>query len=612
MTHAKKRMNSARYVALATILIALVLILAPAAHADWVEFVDATAIALNAAPDLVADDLQEKDYAWGDVDMDGDVDLVIVRKEPFTTLGKFPNVLLINENGVLTDRTADFASETDVEGDNGFLTATNDRDVVVVDLDLDGWLDIVTATTLSDFATKAVGHPRVYMNQGCTGACDGTQDWLGFIYEEARIPQIMTYEGADGANPRFCAVSAGDVTGDGYPDLYFSDYDIGVHEPLPGPDFNDKLLINLGELNPGVFVDVTDERFVGIVPNILVAFEWSNFGAANTIVDINGDDIADIVKHTALGTPYYIGIALTDPGTPGFFEDYHVLWQGAPYFISSGDLNNDDLPDLILTEDGDDRYFINDGEIPFTSYLFGYSHTGTGGPSSDEGFGSNSLAVDLDNDGWNEVMIADVDVDVQGCNRRMHLFRNLGGTPGAVPVLEEQTTGSNCEFYWGSPPTCLVAGIPSDKLVGTHDMAAFDINGDGWKDLVIGRCTGTEIYFNMPPVSPAGEIDSPMLLLDKVPSSSEISLSWGDSCLLSDDDFSVYEGDLDVSFTSHEEVVCGTDGATSHVFEPAGANCYYLVVPHNGINEGSYGNESGGPRGQGSSACYPMNTQPCE
>ena len=42
---------------------------------------------------------------WGDLDKDGDEDLVIVRKQPWTTSGRKRNVLLMNEKGVLTDRT---------------------------------------------------------------------------------------------------------------------------------------------------------------------------------------------------------------------------------------------------------------------------------------------------------------------------------------------------------------------------------------------------------------------------------------------------------------------------------------------------------------------------
>jgi hypothetical protein len=604
-------------------LLTLVVASGAAVHAQWIEFVDATTSLLEADQSLVADDLQEKDYAWGDVDKDGDVDLVIVRKEPFTTLGKEPNLLLINHDGVLTDRTAEFVSDSDVAGDNGFLTPTNDRDVVLVDVDLDGWLDIVTAPTLSLDDPKHIGHPRIYRNRGCLGGCSGTQDWLGFIHEDARIPQMLTYDGQVGYNPRLCAVSAGDVTGDGYPDLYFSDYDNGVIDQFPGPDFNDRLLINQGVLNPGHFTDVTDGRFFGDIPGFPQGFEVSVFGAANAIADLNGDDLADIIKHTALNTPYYVGFALNDGDQAGFFDSYDVTWQGAPYFVSVGDLNNDDWPELIVTEDGADRYFLNQraGEgalAEFISYPFSFSHTGVGIPAEDDGFGSNSLAVDLDDNGWKDVLIADVDVDVPGCGRRMHVYRNLGTTPGEVPTIQEQTTGSGCANFLSIPSTCIVVGIPSDKLEGVHDVAVFDIDGDGRKDMVVGRCTGTEVYLQVPSGPPAGatpdgaEVPGPQLVLDKSSPNDEVTLTWGDSCSQDDDDYAVYAGQLD-GVGDHAPLACSTAGSTTYTLVPGAGDAYYLIVPNNGITEGSYGRDSSGvPRPQGAGACYPRIEGACD
>lgn len=156
-----------------------------------------------------AADLEEKDYAWGDLDHDGDTDLVVVRKQPWTTTGRRTNMLLMNEGGVLVDRTAEYAVASDVAGDQGFLTPTNDRDVVLADVDGDGWLDIVTAVTLTDNEAKPLSHPRVYMNLGETGGV-----WHGFEYQDARIPQMHPTAG-----PRFCGISAGDLTGDGRPEL---------------------------------------------------------------------------------------------------------------------------------------------------------------------------------------------------------------------------------------------------------------------------------------------------------------------------------------------------------------------------------------------------------
>ena len=77
----------------------------------WVEYQNQTATRLVSDPLLGVNDPEEKDYAWGDVNKDGWIDLVVVRKEPFTSPGRRPNVLFMNENGVLTDRTAQYASD---------------------------------------------------------------------------------------------------------------------------------------------------------------------------------------------------------------------------------------------------------------------------------------------------------------------------------------------------------------------------------------------------------------------------------------------------------------------------------------------------------------------
>ncbi len=48
-----------------------------AGASDWVQFRNETTTRLIAAPSVGAADPEEKDYAWGDVDNDGDIDLVV-------------------------------------------------------------------------------------------------------------------------------------------------------------------------------------------------------------------------------------------------------------------------------------------------------------------------------------------------------------------------------------------------------------------------------------------------------------------------------------------------------------------------------------------------------
>jgi hypothetical protein len=96
-------------------------------------------------------------------------------------------------------------------------------------------------------------------------------------------------------------------------------------------------------------------------------------------------------------------------------------------------------------------------------------------------FGAQSVIADLNNDGWKDVVISDVDVDTFGCSRRAHIYHNLGNVPN-VTLKEE------------SPSV-----IPTASLTGTFNIAVFDIDGDGWKDIVLGRCSTTAVWMAVPP-----------------------------------------------------------------------------------------------------------------
>ncbi|MFO0873661.1 MAG: FG-GAP-like repeat-containing protein [Phycisphaerales bacterium] len=412
----------------------------------WATFANQTGTRLVAAPGLGSADPEEKDFAYGDVDNDGDIDLIVVRKQPFTTPTGKRNVFFRNENGTLVDRTIEFATLAD-DGGQGFLDITNDRDVALGDFNNDGWLDFVTCPALNQDLPKTISHPRIYMNQGN----DGNGNWKGFKYEQARIPTMPQA-------PNGCGIATGDVTGDGFPDIYIVDY---------LSDQEDRLLINDGT---GFFSDQTLTR---MTPAMIT----SGFGTAGVILDINGDGVNDIAKteNGPFKTTY------NKPSQVGFFDKHETASSGAHYGMSAGDLNNDGKIDFVVGDDGSDRYLLNtgngaDGMANFESKTFSFQSGG------DDGFANNSRIVDLNNDGFADVVICDVDVDIGGCDRRMHLYRNLGNLPSVT--IQDQGT----------------CGIPADQLKGTHDVAVFDLDGDGWKDLIIGRCSGISVWMNVPPI----------------------------------------------------------------------------------------------------------------
>jgi len=463
------------------------------AMAQWdITFSDETATRLSAPSSLALTNPDEKDYAWGDVDQDGDIDLVAVYKEPETTPGRRRNMFFMNENGVLVDRSAEYAENSTVAGSNGFADLTNDRDVQLVDVNGDGWLDIVTATTLSGNAPKYISHPRVYINLGN----DESGDWQGWIFDdEDRIPTFP-------AEPRFCAVAVGDIDGDDDIDLYFGDYQ---QQPFGWPDrpvdLNDQLLINLGN---GFFVNQTTARMTFIMVE-------SSFCPAAVMADMNGNGKLDILKDDALNAPQAASIAYNNHDNStndGFFTAYELVYQFSAYHINVGDLNNDGLLDLVHSDDNQDFYQLNtgngsDGLANFTPRIaFG---------GSQSHFDSNNLVADLDKDGWNDVVIANFDVDEGSCTQSSSIYHNKGFSDAGNFNVLIQKEGN--------------IGIASNHLQGVHDFGVFDLNGDTWLDLVIGNCNGTRVYINQPPLGvnfsfPSG--DPPANLVPDEPTTIEI------------------------------------------------------------------------------------------
>lgn len=418
----------------------------PLLAADWVTFTDETATRLVAAPSVGVDDPEEKDFSIGDLDQDGDVDLVVGRKTPFTSSGHGPrrNVLFMNENGVLTDRTATLAV--------AMLDATDDREVLVVDLDGDGWLDVVTGTTFGD-------QPRAYMNLGD----DEGGAWQGLDFQLDRLPSFSP-------NPKFCGLAAGDVNGDDAPDLYFTDYDNSLE---------DRLLINDGN---GFFTDQTTSRMTP-------AMATSTFALDAAIEDMNGDGFRDILKVNATGSFPPPGFSpkvsiLYNNGSGNFtaIDPIHEVNQGqgiaGGYMADVRDFNQDGLLDVFVVDDLQDRLLVNAGNdvngiAQFTGIPVANSPDTTG-------FGGNAVSADLDLDGVLDMLVADVDTDLSGCNRQFALLRGRGTPPNVS--------------YWDP-----IQGADRPwKIRGVFDVAVFDVNNDGAPDLVIGHCDGTSIFMGDP------------------------------------------------------------------------------------------------------------------
>jgi hypothetical protein len=209
---------------------------------------------------------------------------------------------------------------------------------------------------------------------------------------------------------------------------------------------------------------------------------------------------------------------------------------------------------------------------------------------------------------------------------------NLGGVEYGPSDLVRYSAGV-FSLFWSAA----AAGVPADANVvgadrdGAGDLViTFDVPTNlGGIDYLPGQLVrwnskGFSSYFADPAwpayaqlrdfsfVPAAGTVPDgagvPGVPLTVSLSAGSMTLNWGSSCAVGDTDYEVYEGALTGPFTyTHAEKLCTTGGLTATTFPAPAGNAYYLIVPRDGVSEGSYGQRSGGAElPQGTSACLPQ------
>ncbi len=110
------------------------------------------------------------------------------------------------------------------------------------------------------------------------------------------------------------------------------------------------------------------------------------------------------------------------------------------------------------------------------------------------------------------------------------------------------------------------------------------------------------VVANLGPIASPGEVLDG-LMVDRS-GATEITLTWDPSCDPTGSDYVIYEGTVG-DYYSHVPAFCSTGMATTKTFAPVGGDFYYLVVPTDGVDEGSYGMDSGdNDRPQEPGACF--------
>ena len=406
------------------------------AMAQWVSFADETATRLQVST-VGINDAEEKDTSIGDFNNDGWMDVIAVRKRPFSVMGPRSDVLFMNEQGTLVDRTTELAPE--------FLTVLTDaRDVFVGDMDNDGWDDLIIVSTFNV-------QPQYYENLGN----DSNGQWRGFENQSAnRFPNVTVFP------LQFCAGWAGDVDGNGWKDFYFVNYN-------PNGMVKDVLFMNTGN---GFFVDETQAR-MGDLRN-------SAFGTGVELRDIDNDGDVDIVKTSTLfGVPPWNtnGIfPLFNDGTGNFNWTGMTLGGGNPYMFTVVDFNGDGKRDIYAEKDSQDVVYTAGAITPDVNIAYSQNSVNS---SRTTGFGGNTKAADVDGDGDLDVGVGPIDVDIANCggSGKFSLMRNSNGTL-------TDPFGANTNIN-----------------IQPHDFDFVDVDNDGCLDIFMGLCTGWRVFIQTSP-----------------------------------------------------------------------------------------------------------------
>ena len=411
--------------------------------------------------------------ALADFDGDGDLDAVLVQGgrlgpegtgsegAPYGGSRIFRNDLVSPEQKPGAGGTLHF---TDVTEESGFVANAYGMGVATGDYDDDGRIDLY----LSGF-----GHNQLFHNVSRDG--------------HLRFEDVTARAGVDDERWSTSA-SFVDLNGDGRLDLFVANYvnfrvasHVRCRSPGGRPDYcgphsyqgeTDRLFLNRGD---GTFEDVT------ATAGLLEA--GSGLGVVSD--DFDRDGRPDLYVANDLERNFlWHNLGVTD-GHPRF--ENVALEAGcavsmlgkaqASMGVAAGDVDNDGDDDLFMTHLSADTntFYANDGDGFFTDRS---SASGLGNPSL-AGTGFGTAFIDVDNDGWLDVFVANGAVKVIEAQAR-------AGDPFPLKQVNQLFANRGGKFVEISGQ----AGPELSRLEVSRGVAVGDVDNDGRSDILLSNNDG--------------------------------------------------------------------------------------------------------------------------
>ncbi|WP_342449561.1 VCBS domain-containing protein [Falsiroseomonas frigidaquae] len=468
----------------------------------------------------------------GDVNGDGVADLIVGAPAANGGTGEAYVILGSRDGFGTTDaegrQILDVAALTPTEG---FVLRAQGADALTGfavssagDVNGDGFADLIISARFTDTANPNLGVAYLVFGSGSGfGATDGAGRQVVDL-DALTAEQGFQLRGTYGADDAYgigmlSIAAAGDVNGDGFDDVILGTNYAGVGgevyviygaaSGLSALDGDGRPTLNLLELTPS-------QGFVvaGGDPAAPLGLQVDSAG------DVNGDGFADIIVFSPLDGAYVLFGSATTPGTPDFAGrssvDPETLSPAAGFVIggaggyevpilrisSAGDVNGDGFDDVMLTSpfggtssDGYGEVYVVFGRDADFGDLDGNGRQvlDLNLLTADRGFvlrGSSyditvglsiSEAGDVNGDGF-----ADILLSTCGCEPAGDVFVLFGSDAGfGVTDAYGRQVVDLSDLHGDSGLALRVASG------ATAVVAAGDVNGDGFDDLLIGGAYGS-------------------------------------------------------------------------------------------------------------------------